>query len=60
MAQFLETRERMINEGLLVPGMTTLVAHHFSHNGGLTHDELVERYGQHDVAVAYDGLVLEV
>ena len=60
MAQFLETRERMIKEGVLVPGTTALVAHHFSHNGGMTHDELVEAYGEHDVAVAYDGLVVSV
>lgn len=59
-AQFWATRERMIKEGILVPGTTSLVAHHFSHNGGLTHDELVERYGEHDVAVAYDGLVLDI
>ncbi len=58
--QFLETRARLIQEGLLRPEQTTLVAHHFSHNGGLTHRELVEVYGQHDVLVAQDGLVLPV
>ncbi len=57
---FLETRARMIDEGLLVPGKTTMVAHHFSHNGGLTYDELVEFYAPHDVTVAYDGLNLTV
>ncbi|MGC9522489.1 MAG: MBL fold metallo-hydrolase [Anaerolineae bacterium] len=59
LAQFLETRARMLAEGLLDPDRTTLVAHHFSHNGGMTHRELVETYGRHDVVVAYDGLVLE-
>lgn len=59
-AQFLETRARMIAEGVLRPGYSQLVAHHFSHNGGLTHDELVEVYGRHDVGVAYDGMALQV
>ena len=59
-ATFVETRARMIDEGVLVPGCTKMVAHHFSHNGGFTHGELVEAYGRHDAAVAYDGLVLTV
>jgi len=37
-----------------------MVAHHFSHNGGMTHDELVEAYGAYDVAVAYDGMEIAV
>lgn len=55
---FFETRARMLEEGVLVPGRTTLVAHHFSHNGWLTHGELVEVYGAVDADVSYDGLVL--
>jgi phosphoribosyl 1,2-cyclic phosphate phosphodiesterase len=58
MAQFLETRARLIEEGVLVTGRTTLLAHHFSHNGGMTHSELVEAYGRYDVGIAYDGLVV--
>jgi phosphoribosyl 1,2-cyclic phosphate phosphodiesterase len=58
MAQFLETRRRFIEEGVLVPDHTTLLAHHFSHNGGMTHTELVEAYGRYDVGIAYDGLVV--
>lgn len=54
--KFMQTRERMIAEGVL--GETSrLVAHHFSHNGGLTHTELVDRLAPHGVTVAYDGLV---
>ena len=54
---FLETRARLIDEGLL--GLQSkLVAHHFSHNGGLNHAQLVERFQPYDVAVSYDGLVI--
>ncbi|MGC9349676.1 MAG: MBL fold metallo-hydrolase [Anaerolineae bacterium] len=59
-AQFLETRARMMQEGLIRDDRTKLVAYHFSHNGGLTHREAVEAYGRHDVVVAYDGMVLTV
>jgi phosphoribosyl 1,2-cyclic phosphate phosphodiesterase len=55
--KFLRTRARMIKEGVLTPG-SILVAHHFSHNGGLTHAALVERLVPHDALVAYDGLTL--
>jgi phosphoribosyl 1,2-cyclic phosphate phosphodiesterase len=59
LAKFLETRERMIREGVL--GVASkLVAHHFSHNGGLTHRELVERLRPYDATAAYDGLVLSL
>ena len=54
---FLETRARLIDEGLLGP-QSKLVAHHFSHNGGLNHAQLVERFQPYDVAVAYDGLAI--
>jgi phosphoribosyl 1,2-cyclic phosphate phosphodiesterase len=52
--RFIETRARMIAEGLLGP-KTVLVAHHFSHNGGLTHAALVAKYRPYGVTVAYDG-----
>jgi phosphoribosyl 1,2-cyclic phosphate phosphodiesterase len=54
---FIETRARMIDEGLLGP-QGRLVAHHFSHNGGLSHADLVARFRPYGVTVAYDGLVL--
>ncbi len=47
----------MIKEGLMEP-QTKLVAHHFSHNGRLTHADLVRKFGPYDVVVAYDGLTL--
>jgi phosphoribosyl 1,2-cyclic phosphate phosphodiesterase len=52
--EFVETRARMIAEGLLGSG-TTLVAHHFSHNGGLTHTALIEKFAPYDVTISYDG-----
>jgi len=58
--QFVETRARMIAEGLLIHTKTTLVAHHFSHNGGLTHTALVDKYTPYDVRVSYDGLVFSL
>jgi phosphoribosyl 1,2-cyclic phosphate phosphodiesterase len=60
LAQFTETRARMIDEGVLLPGRTRLYAHHFSHNGHLTHSELVDAYGRVDAGVAYDGLEVTV
>lgn len=39
---------------------TKLIATHFSHNGGLTHEELVEAFLPHGIAVAYDGIVVRV
>jgi phosphoribosyl 1,2-cyclic phosphate phosphodiesterase len=53
--QFLATRALMLRDGLITPH-TTVVAHHFSHNGGLTHSALVDRFASYDVTVAYDGL----
>jgi phosphoribosyl 1,2-cyclic phosphate phosphodiesterase len=37
---------------------TRLVATHFSHNGGLLHEELVEAFLPHGIAVAFDGMVV--
>jgi len=57
---FVDTRAELIHRGVVVPGRTTLIAHHFSHNGHFTHDELVEAYGAFGVGVAYDGLRVEI
>jgi phosphoribosyl 1,2-cyclic phosphate phosphodiesterase len=43
-----------------ITGETTLVATHFSHNGGLLHEELAEAFLPHGILVAYDGIVLRV
>ncbi len=52
--KFLLTRAQMLAENL-IGEKTTLVAHHFSHNGKLTHDELVTRFKPFDVSVSCDG-----
>ncbi len=56
--QFLETRQAMIDHGLLVPSKTILAAHHFSHNGGLTHADLVKTFAPYGVEAAYDGWIV--
>ena len=38
---------------------TIFVINHFSHNGGQTHDELVEAVKDKGLIVAYDGLEME-
>jgi phosphoribosyl 1,2-cyclic phosphate phosphodiesterase len=43
-----------------VTDATTLVATHFSHNGGLMHEDLVQTFLPHGIAVAYDGVVFRV
>ena len=57
--QFIDTRQRMLDEGL-VASKTTLVAHHFSHNGGLTREALVEKFNPYGVRIAYDGCTFEL
>jgi len=42
-----------------VTDRTKLVATHFSHNGGLLHEELVEAFLPHGIAVAFDGMVVK-
>jgi phosphoribosyl 1,2-cyclic phosphate phosphodiesterase len=55
--RFLATRAQMIDSGLLGPG-SALYAHHFSHNGKLTHKALVERFAPYSVSVTYDGMTI--
>ena len=38
---------------------TRVIATHFSHNGGLLHEELVRRFVPHGIEVAYDGMVVD-
>lgn len=52
------TKERMLKDGTATDE-TIFVANHFSHNGGLLHEELEEQLSPHGILVAYDGLVLE-
>jgi phosphoribosyl 1,2-cyclic phosphate phosphodiesterase len=55
----LQMVERLRSVGA-VTADTTLVATHFSHNGRLLHDALVERFSPHGIQVAYDGIILEI
>jgi phosphoribosyl 1,2-cyclic phosphate phosphodiesterase len=59
LGKFLDTRARMLKSGVMGSD-TMLVAHHFSHNGGLTHAELVDRLRPYGISVSYDGLTLDL
>ena len=48
-----ELRQR----GVLAPH-TRCIATHFSHNGGLMHEELVEAFLPHHIIVAFDGITV--
>jgi phosphoribosyl 1,2-cyclic phosphate phosphodiesterase len=39
---------------------TRAIATHFSHNGGLLHEELVQTFLPHRIEVAFDGMVVKV
>jgi phosphoribosyl 1,2-cyclic phosphate phosphodiesterase len=39
---------------------TRAIATHFSHTGGVQHEELVQRFLPHRIEVAFDGMVVEV
>lgn len=49
------TKERMLSMGCANTD-TVFVITHFSHNGGLLHEELEERAGKHNIIAAYDGM----
>lgn len=55
----IQTKERMLEEGTATEA-TLFVANHFSHNGNVTHEELEEAFAPHNIAVAYDGMVITV
>lgn len=38
---------------------TRVFANHFSHNGGMLHEELVEYFKPHNIEVAFDGMEVE-
>jgi phosphoribosyl 1,2-cyclic phosphate phosphodiesterase len=39
---------------------TRVIVTHFSHNGGLLHEELVARFAPHHIEVAYDGMIVRI
>jgi len=51
--------ERLRGAGV-VDDATMLIATHFSHNGGLLHEELVDTFLPHGIRVAFDGAVFRV
>ncbi len=55
----LEVQERLQQAGCAHAG-TKFIATHFSHGGGLLHDELEQAFGSSGFIVAYDGLVVEI
>ena len=55
----LQTIERLRAVGA-VTEQTKLIATHFSHNGGMLHDDLVATFAPRGVAVSYDGMVVKV
>lgn len=55
----LEARERLIRIGC-ADEETRFVLNHFSHNGGLLHEELEEQAGAHGFLVSYDGMKIDV
>ena len=55
----IRSKERMIEMGT-ADDDTLFIANHFSHNGGLLHEELVELLSPHGIDVSYDGMIVEV
>ena len=53
-----EVRERLISLGC-ADSDTVFCSHHFSHNGGLTHDALVREAEKFGFLVSYDGMEIE-
>ena len=57
--EVIEVRERLLRLGALTPG-ARMIATHFSHNGGLLHEELENLLATHEIEVAFDGMQLEL
>lgn len=53
-----EVRARLADLGC-VNEKTIVCSHHFSHNGGLTHDDLVEEAAKYGFLASYDGMEIE-
>lgn len=57
--EVIEVRERLLKLGALTED-SRFVATHFSHNGGMLHEELEELFAPHEIEVAFDGMQLEL
>ena len=55
----IEMRKRLLSEGSLRPG-GRVIATHFSHNGGLLHQELEATLNPQGIEVAYDGFETDI
>lgn len=55
----IQMRDELARRGV-VTGSTKCIATHFSHNGGLMHEELVDAFLPHGIRVAYDGITVTV
>ncbi len=55
----LQMVDELRRRGAVTPH-TRLIATHFSHNGGLLHEELVQALMPHGIEVAYDGMSIRV
>lgn len=54
-----KTREKLLAMGCLAEE-TPVIATHFSHNGGMLHEELENALRPHGILTAYDGMVLNL
>ncbi|HJA92849.1 MAG TPA: hypothetical protein H9717_06995 [Candidatus Eisenbergiella merdipullorum] len=52
-------RDRLVKEGL-ADGNTVYVANHFTHNAGVTYDEMLPVAEKYGFLVSYDGMEIEV
>jgi phosphoribosyl 1,2-cyclic phosphate phosphodiesterase len=57
--EILEAREKLWDIGAIKHEAKCVITH-FSHNGGLLHQELVEHVAGTGLIVAYDGMVIEI
>lgn len=58
-SQNLQVKERMERSGLVQPG-ARFICHHFSHNGGMLHEEMCARMNPEGFDIAYDGMTVEI
>lgn len=57
--EVVEVRDNLLKLGTL-SDEARIVATHFSHNGGMLHEELEDLFSRHEIEVAFDGMQLEL